>query len=463
MNSIRLRLLSLLMVIFLVMWLGIVYVTWWRTAHEAEEVYDAHLARAGHVLAGMVLHELKEPATGSVKPKPTAHDLQEEVAELEKLFFDQKYAAKLEFRIWLRGRPFLQSSGSPPSERPQRAGFADIADAGGAWRSYAMHVAEPDLMVQVVERHAVRETMINEITGQVLVPIILALPILVFAIWGGIGRGLRPLRQLAGEVERRSATQLDRFGRDTRIPREVQPLVTALNDLLARLEDAFARERRFTADAAHELRTPLASLKTQAQVALRARDDEDRRRALTAIMSGVDRASHLVEQLLTLARLDPEQGPGEFTPVALRALAEEAIGLCMPLAVGKQIDLGLGAAEALDVQGNPLALLVLVRNLIDNAVRYTPSGGQVEVSLRREGRHAVVAVADSGPGIPVAERQRVFERFHRGLGHDAQGCGLGLSIVLRIVEMHGGEVRLGAAPQGGLLAEVWLPVDGARI
>lgn len=459
MRSIRLRLLLVLMGIFLLMWGGIIYVTWWKTSHEAEEVYDAHLARAGHILAGMVLHELQEPPKDGTPPvQADAHNLQEEVAELEKLFFDQKYAAKLEFRVWLHGRPFLQSSGSPPSGLPLQAGFADIPDQGGTWRSYTMRVAEPELMVQVVERHGVREPMINEITEQVLVPIISVLPMLVFAIWVGISRGLRPLRLLAGDVEQRSATQLDRFGRDNDIPHEVQPLVAALNNLLARLESAFARERRFTADAAHELRTPLASLKTQAQVALRARGEDERRHALEAILSGVDRANHLVEQLLTLARLDPEQGPGEVLPVALRALTEEAVGLCMPLAVGKQIDLGLGSAETIEVQANPVALLVLVRNLIDNAVRYTPAGGQVEVSLRREGRQAVVAVADSGPGIPAAERQRVFERFHRGLGHDAQGCGLGLSIVLRIAEMHGGEVRLGAAPQGGLLAEVWLPI-----
>lgn len=458
MNSIRVRLLLLLMGVFLLMWAGIIYVTWWKTAHEAEEVYDAHLARAGYVLAGMVLHELEEPASGVRRLQPDVHDLQEEVEDLENLFFDQKYAAKLEFRIWWHGRPFLQSSGVLPAAVPHTTGFADISDTAGSWRSYSMHIAEQELVVQVVERHAVREVMIGEITNQVLVPIIVALPLLVLAIWVGIGRGLKPLWRLASEVEQRSATQLDRFGRNNGVPREVQPLVTALNNLLVRLEDAFARERRFTADAAHELRTPLASLKTQAQVALRANDGEERRRALTAILSGVDRANHLVEQLLTLARLDPEQGPGEVMPVALRALAEEAIGLCMPLAVGKQIDLGLGPIETVEVQGNPLALLVLVRNLIDNAVRYTPSGGQVEVSLRREGQYVAVTVADSGPGIPAAERQRVFERFHRGLGHDTQGCGLGLSIVLRIAEMHGGEVRLGDAPQGGLLAEVWLPV-----
>lgn len=462
MSSIRWRLLLMLIGVFLLMWCGIVYVTWWRTSHEADEIYDAHLARAGHILAGMVLLELNERHK-TPQPRLEPDDLMDEVEVLEKLLLKQKYADRLEFSIWLQHRQILQSADSPSMVLPQQEGFSDVNVDGVAWRSYTLRIPEQDLMVQVLEHNGVRDEMIGEITKQVLIPIVFSLPMLVLAVWGGVGRGLRPLQRLAGEVETRSAHQLDRFGRDNGIPREVQPLVEALNDLLARLEEAFARERRFTADAAHELRTPLASLKTQAQVALRAKTDDDRRRALEAILAGVDRASHLVEQLLTLARLDPEQGPGETLPVALRPMAEEAVGLCMPLALEAQIDLGLGNTETLAVRGNPVALLVLLRNLIDNAVRYTPAGGQVEVTLRREGRRAIIAVADSGPGIPAAERQRVVERFYRGLGHDAQGCGLGLSIVLRIAEMHGGEVRLDDAPLGGLLAEVLLPLDNVEI
>lgn len=229
------------------------------------------------------------------------------------------------------------------------------------------------------------------------------------------------------------------------VPVEILPLVGSLNTLLVRLEQALTNERRFTADAAHELRTPLAALKTQAQVARRADNAAQRDAALENLILGTDRATHLVEQLLTLARLDPEGESAVLKETCdLAALARRILADQTPTALSKHIELELTGLESVPITGNSAMLGILLRNLVDNAIRYTPSGGRVAVSVVANR----LEVTDSGPGIPEQEKQRVFDRFYRVLGTEASGSGLGLSIVQRIVDHHGAKLILETGEQG---------------
>ena len=329
--------------------------------------------------------------------------------------------------------------------------------------------AQRQVQVQLGQGYEVRQELAAAVASHVVAPMVFALPLLALLIWFGVGLGTAPLRRLAGEVSQRQPEHLAPLAFQE-APSEIQPVVQALNGLLVRLEQALSLERQFTADAAHELRTPLAGLRTQAQVAARARDEAERHRALSQVLEGVDRMTHLVQQLLTLARLEPDarrldaqqldgqglagQGPGGAS-TDLQLLAESVLGELAPQAIEKGIELELLEGPPRAVSGRPELLRVLIRNLADNAVRYTPAEGRVQLSLSREpasdGRSEGVVtlrVLDSGPGIPVEERERVFDRFYRGLGTGQSGSGLGLAIVKRIADLHHADVRLEEGLEG---------------
>jgi signal transduction histidine kinase len=243
------------------------------------------------------------------------------------------------------------------------------------------------------------------------------------------------------------------------VPEEVSPLVGALNDLFGRLEQAFNSERRFTADAAHELRTPLAALKIQAQVALRSTDQAERQAALDNVLRGVDRATRLVEQLLILARVDPETAAANYQALNLHELAANAIKDVAQMAHAKQIELSLEGAPTCLVLGDAMQLALLLRNLLDNAIRYSPVGGRVSVTLH-QAPSVALQVRDTGPGIPANEREQVLQRFYRISGSGEEGSGLGLSIVQRIATLHGAQLQLADNEQGqGLLVRVIWPVN----
>jgi two-component system sensor histidine kinase QseC len=265
------------------------------------------------------------------------------------------------------------------------------------------------------------------------------------------------LGELRRELARRGPGDLARLDA-ARTPVEIEPLVAELNRLFGRIDEALERERRLTADAAHELRTPLAVLSTQAQVARRAASEAARNEALDAIVVGSERAARLIEQMLTLARLESGQGEGAVQRADLRALARAALADAAPFALGKNLDIALEEGAAVEVAGYPGLLQVLLRNLVDNAVRYTPRGGKVRVAVGGDGRTARLEVSDNGPGVPPQELARLGERFHRLAAPGETGSGLGLSIVLRIAELHRGGVRFAAGHGGaGLAVSVELP------
>ncbi len=302
------------------------------------------------------------------------------------------------------------------------------------------------------EDEHVRHEIAEHLLKALLTPLLFGLPVFGGWIWFATWRGLKPLDEVAAELGKRAPERLDPVAPAT-APREVRPLLEALNALFARVDRAMENERSFTADAAHELRTPLAAIATQAQVATRARDAAERDHALAQLTASARRASHLVEQLLTLARLDPAGRP---TMAALRldTLATEVCADHGAAALDKQLALELDAPAAVSVTANEAMLRSLLRNLIDNALRYTPAGGRIKVSVTA----GALVVADSGPGIPAAHRGDALRRLHRLAGQDIEGSGLGLSIVARIAELHGATLELAdGIGQPGLAVSLRFP------
>ncbi|WP_133647561.1 ATP-binding protein [Paraburkholderia flava] len=360
-------------------------------------------------------------------------------------------------QIWNRNGVLMYYS-HPRAPLAPRAelGFSTEKTERGDWRVYGAIVG--DNVVQLAQPVSVRNRLAANVALRTLWPLIVLLPLLGVAVWGVVGRGLAPLRRVAGALDTRHPEALDPLP-DARLPLEVQPLVRALNALLDRLAIALDTQKAFVADAAHELRTPLAAVQIQSQLVARARDDATRSEALADLQSGITRATRLAEQLLALARAEPD-GPVTSKAVDLHALLDECVTTYVPLAQQRDVDLGIEGSEPATVIADAQTLRVMLNNLLDNATKYTPSGGRVDVSLKVEEGHPVVRIADSGPGIPVDERERVFDRFYRvGSGAtrertDVAGSGLGLAIVKRIAMQQRASVTLGEAPSGGLLVTV---------
>lgn len=351
-------------------------------------------------------------------------------------------------QIWDRNGVQLYLS-QPHRVLPQNAqlGFKTVDTPSGAWRVFST-LAE-DQVVQVAQPMSARRELATSLALHTVVPLLLALPVLALLVWVTIARGLRPLDRVATAVARRSPALLEPLA-ESGLPREVRPLVGALNGLLGRLGHALDAQRTFIADAAHELRTPLTAVHLQAQLAERATGEAERRAALADLKGGLERATRLVEQLLTLAREEPGVADRPPAAVDLAALGREVVTDLAPLAAAKRIDLGLNAEPGVQVPGDPDALTTLLSNLVDNALRYTPEGGRVDVGVAVDGAHPVLSVRDSGPGIAEADRERVFRRFVRGsaAGDAVRGSGLGLSIVKRIAERHRADIRVGAGLDG---------------
>jgi two-component system OmpR family sensor kinase len=320
-------------------------------------------------------------------------------------------------------------------------GLSTAATPNGRWRVFGVEAR--GRVIQVAQPMNIREQRAAKFALRAIAPFAFLLPALALLILWIVGRAVRPVRQFADVLRSRERGALEPLD-GTGLPDEVRPVATALNELLARLKESVERERSFIADAAHELRTPLTALDLQVQ-SLRAsaagsmHDD-----AVQQLEAGVARAARLVEQLLALAR--EERGVGrERLPVALRDVAREVLEEMLPLADRRGIDLGMERADAVSVAGDREALRVLVRNLLDNAVRYSPEGGRVDVSVERQDltpQRAVLVVSDRGPGVPIADRERVFDRFYRVPGTGSPGSGIGLALVRSIAAHHQALIRL---------------------
>lgn len=335
---------------------------------------------------------------------------------------------------------------------PQLAvlGFTNVQARGGTYRVFSLQTRAQ--VIQVAQNMAKRREMARTLALRTLAPLAFMAPLLILAVWWGVSRSLAPVERVRRQLSQRQADDLSPVS-DAQLPDEVQPLVSELNLLFERVQRAFDAQEHFVADAAHELRSPLAALRLQLQGLQRAGDDAARAAAIERLSAGIDRATRLVEQLLTLARQEASTTASE--PVDLRAIAQLALADVAPAAQARRMDVGLLESNATTVPGNAEALRMLVRNLLDNAIKYTPLGGQVDLQVRTEGDHAVLTVEDSGPGIAPEHRARVMQRFVRETSDGAPGSGLGLAIVQAIAQAHGATVALDASPRlGGLRVTV---------
>jgi signal transduction histidine kinase len=350
------------------------------------------------------------------------------------------------------------------SDLPTRAvlGLADVTVQGKTWRTFS--VASRDRVIQVAQPLQIRERLAAGAALRSVAPLLIIAPAMALLVWWLAAQTLAPLRRLAAGVRARDEQSLQPLP-TTGLPDEVEPLVTALNGLLQRLGTALGAQRAFVADAAHELRSPLTALKLQMQLLKRARDEATRNAAVEDLNAGIDRAARLVEQLLTLARAEPGAPLAAPITLDLCEAVRAAVAATVPFAHARGSTIELHAEAPVWVQGDAALLTVLARNLADNAVRYSPPGGRVEVRVletggerdaeqKEQGAAALLRVDDAGPGIAAAERVRVFDRFYRHAANDEAGTGLGLAIVRSIAERHGATVTLGDAPLGGLRVEV---------
>jgi two-component system OmpR family sensor kinase len=362
------------------------------------------------------------------------------------------------------GRVYFETAlPSLPADLPQtyQEGHAFMGTADGSWRVYT-HVTDEGT-VQVGQAVGARDVLARELSLSVLMPMLLLIPVIGVVVGWALKRGLQPLHDTSRRVSDRDAARLDPLPTEN-VPNELLPLVEQINALLARLESAFDAQRRFLADAAHELRSPVAALALQVQLAERAQSPAARSAALNELARGVERSRRLVQQLLDYARLDTAVPLQAFSAVNVAALAREVVSSYAARAEAQEVDLGVEAPAALHAFGAEAELRSLIDNLVDNALRYAPPGSAVTVSAEEAQDRVELRVVDAGRGIPAVERERVFQRFHRVAGDATPGTGLGLAIVKAIVARHHGSIELSdahpLAERPGLLVTVRLP--GAR-
>lgn len=438
--SLRWRLLRLVTVATLLAWALAAAFIYHQARHDVQELMDAQLTETAKVLLALAPDSPASPSRTMAEVRAPVDDHGEMPLEFQVLRPD--------------GVALLRSANGPRLPSNAEPGYRDLEFEATPWRSLVLVTADGTLRAQVAHPITYRDKEALEIAWNAILPLALLLPVLVLLIYFSIRHGLRPLDDLASDVATRSPENLGHLATGA-VPLEARPLVRALNQLLGRLTTTLENERRFTADAAHELRTPLAALKVQAQIAMATRDPEQHRHALSQVLAGTDRATRLVEQLLRLARLDPIVRLADTHPVDLAELARAVLAQAPSLPSGRDEAPRLLTPEApVVIDGDPDLLGIALRNLIDNALRYTPAGAGITVSAGREHGEPYLAVTDTGPGVPPEDLPRIVERFYRGRDAGAEGSGLGLAIVRRIAELHGARLEVDNLPGGGLIARL---------
>ena len=463
--SLRQRLLGGVCAAVVLLWIAGGWISYSEAQDEAEELIDANLTQVARLLLGVAQnnesHLENLPARVAGLRSTTGNAYVPPFQYLQNLWgrlagtHDTAafpYDPPLEFQIGRGdGAILVKSADAPPVPILGVAGFSDILRKDGSWRVLNVVSADEKYRVQVSYSMVMRDEAAFELALASVLPLGLIGPLLILMIYLSIRAGLRPLEQLAGQVGQRSVENLAPLAAD-KAPAEVVPLVNALNRLLIRLDATLENERRFTSDAAHELRTPLAAVKIQTQVALASTDAVEHRHALQQVLAGAERSSRLVEQLLRVARLDPLAQLPDPRTVDIVRLAREAAAQFTGPSFPRAADVGFDVADApVTINGDIDLLVMALRNLIDNALRYTPAGTQVTVVARMENGEAVLGVRDAGSGVAAKELPRISERFYRGKETTAEGSGLGLAIVRRIAQLHAARLEIANAPGGGFV------------
>lgn len=454
-HSLRARLLATVLGLLAAGWVLVLGLTWLDLRHEVDELLDAHLAQTAALLSGLHLDDLRSLGDA---PAPLLHEYQPQVA----------------IQVWHEGQLVVRSANAPAQPlAPLDARGLSLQSIGARdWHVLNAQGRESDVTILVGERESAREHVLLSSLARAVWPLLAGFPLLALSIVWAVRGAVKPLQRLGAQVAQREPHALDPLHMAD-APREVQPLVDALNRLFERMAERLAAEQRFTADAAHELRTPLAAIRMQAQVAQGAADEPERAQALAATLMACDRAAHLVDQLLQLARLEADAAPttasgGAGAMDAARStdwplLARELADAFAPTLQAHAQRLELDITEPVPGGALPSALArVMLRNLLDNASRYSSDGACVRLRIAAEGAGARITIEDSGPGLSPEDQARLGERFFRVLGTGRTGSGLGWSIVRRIARLYGIEVELGRSALGGLRVELWAPPAAPR-
>ncbi|MBL0844236.1 sensor histidine kinase [Pseudomonas mediterranea] len=448
MSSIRRRTLTLILGL---LFLGLLIITVFNlhdSNHEIAEVYDAQLAQNARLLQGVMrlpmaskehaeLYQAFNLALGQAVPKVDGHP----------------YESKIAFQVWnAKGSVLVHTSSAPSfTSPPTAAGFSEVMDQKNhTWRAFVLDDPQYGLKIWVGERDDVRADLVDRIVRHTVVPNLIGSVLLAAVIWLAIGWGLKPLVDMAATLRARHPGSLEPL-QMMPLPTELEPMQAALNRVLAQIQEVMGRERRFIADAAHEMRTPLAVLRVHAQNLLEAGDEQSRRESVEHLLAGVDRTTRLVNQLLTMARLEPRVIAEAPAPIDLAATVRATLVPMTPWLLSKGLEPVLEVSDDIGlVRIDPVAIDIALNNLVTNAARFSPANGVITVRLARKDDCYELSVEDQGTGIDEAERERLFERFY-SRGND-QGAGLGLTIVRAIAERLGGQIRLENLPEGGLRA-----------
>lgn len=434
--SLRARLLGSLLAIFLVAEIATGLVTYRSVLRESQQLFDYHL-----VQMALSLRDQGALLAPSLPP-------------------DEREKFDFVVQIWDADGSRLYFSQTRTTTRPPARGapgFADVIAEGQRWRVYT--TVTRGRVIQVSQPAETRERIAAAAALRSLLPLALIAPLAGLAIWWLVGRTLAPLRRVSDELRDRDVGRMDPIRGESGLPSEVAPMIAAINALLQRLRNAFDAQRNFVADAAHELRTPLAAVRLQAGLIERARNDDERSQALAQLRAGVERSSRLVDQMLTLARSEAEAATAAGARTDLVAVAAAVTARMQALAAERGRELRCTAdVQPLYVGTDEQRLESLLQNLIDNALRHVPQGRRIELTLRRDGLWATLLVDDDGPGLPEMERARAFDRFRGRTAGAHTGSGLGLAIVRSVAERSGGSVQLSDSPLGGLRVTVQLPL-----
>ncbi len=491
--SLRQLLLVTLLPTSMLIWGITAYFNYRATRHQVNEIFNAELKQSGEVLvafldglppdsdlaerlrvvqtdptgqgtdrkiafqlksenAGLLLNSSKLPALGSEvqKEDPLWSEFEN---ILKTTTWNHKYKEKIAFQVWSKGNLLLRSESAPKFAFSVKEGQNEKTIDDQKWHVFT--ISSGDNVIHVGQKDEIRKELTDKISNQLVIQSVAGLPLLGIVIWFIVGYTLRPINRLERALSKREASFLKPLSAK-KMPSEIVPVVNEINSLFVQLEQALEHERRFTADASHELRTPLAGLLTQAQVALRTTDDAVRKQALLRISQAVHRMTYMVQQLLTFSRIESGK---EYLVREVTVMNREVIQVIAelePAAHKKNIQLEFEESDAVPILANTQLITILVRNVIDNAIKYTPANGNVMIYLEGKEKQLQFRVEDSGPGIPEDQYEKSLKRFHRCVetANVAQGSGLGFSIVERIASMYAAELTLGKSQFGGLKVTV---------
>ncbi len=433
MKSIRRYLLASLIIALTCGSLLVATFTYFNAADEIDELYDKNMLEIAETLKEQMnaLNLSEYRIRGLVGPSLVTRIKEEQ---------------EFVIQVWDKKRNSIYTSHRAIAYPFQeKRGAAINQFEGKVWRTYGTETDE--FIIQVSQPQKARIRFVREMAMHLLFPLLSLIPVVGLFIWLAVGRSLTPLNDISRAITKRSAISLEPIAEEN-IPMEIKSLVQELNELLVRLNISLEAQRSFTADAAHQLRTPLTALQLQLGNLKRAKSDLEREHNVAKLQDGIDRATHVVQQLLTLARVEPNAMEAQKEPIDLAQLTQEVVKQHAEMAVEKNIDLGMSRSESVVMPGSGENLRILLENLLGNALRYTPVGGKVNVNVYAEAGDAVVEVQDNGPGIPENSREQIFERFFRVLGTEVEGTGLGLSIAQNIVQQHGGIIRVESGIDG---------------